>query len=119
MAKLDIALQQLREERTQAQSQVDKLDSAISVIEDLVGRNGSAPARGGTRGGRIVSAIARRRMALAQRARWARVRKQSPAGTAVKPAAKRTLSIAARRKIAAAQRARWARVKAQQGKRAA
>jgi len=115
MAKLEIALQQLREERTQAQSQVEKLDSAISVIEDLVGRNGSATARGG----RIVSAIARRRMALAQRARWARVRKQSPAGTAVKPAAKRTLSIAARRKIAAAQRARWARVKAQQGKRAA
>ena len=118
MAKLDIALQQLREERTQAQLQVEKLDSAISVIEDLVGRNGSAPVRG-ARGGRTVSAIARRRMALAQRARWARVRKQSQVGTAARPAAKRTLSLAARRKIAAAQRARWARVKAQQSKKAA
>jgi len=33
MANLTSALQQLREERKQAQYQVEKLDSAISVLE--------------------------------------------------------------------------------------
>jgi hypothetical protein len=117
MANLTNALQQLREERERAQSQVEKLDSAISVLEDLVGGNGSRTVRISSRGGRVVSAIARRRMAAAQRARWAKVRTQSQtnrggksSGTAI---ARRILSAAARRKIAAAQRARWARIKAQ------
>jgi hypothetical protein len=37
MANLTRALQELREERKQAQYQVEKLESAISVLEDLVG----------------------------------------------------------------------------------
>jgi len=40
MANLTSALLQLREEREQAQYQVKKLESAISVLENLVGRNG-------------------------------------------------------------------------------
>jgi hypothetical protein len=123
MANLDNALQQLREERKQAQVQVEKLDSAISVIESLGGRNFSARARNSSQPKRAVSAAARRRMARAQRARWAKVRKESQSARAGKGAstarAPRTLSMAARRKIAAAQRARWARVKAQQAKKAA
>src|SRR6266436_3166365 len=105
MANLTSALQQLREERKQAQYQVEKLDSAISVLEDLVGRNGSLT-RTAAGGSRVVTAAARRRMALAQRARWARV-KPTPKPTPLK----RKMSASARRKIAAAQRARWARVK--------
>jgi hypothetical protein len=119
MANLTDALQQLREERERAQSQVEKLDSAISVLQDLVGGNGSSAVRTSSRGGRVVSAVARRRMAAAQRARWAKVRTQSKTnadGKSSGTAAKRTLSVAARRKIAAAQRARWARVKAQRKK---
>ena len=122
MANLTSALQQLREERKQAQYQVEKLDSAISVLEDLVGRNGSlTPSAAG--GSRVVTATARRRMAAAQRARWAKVRQQTQTPHTNNPrttsSPKRTLSAAARRKIAAAQRARWARVKAQQAKKAA
>ena len=121
MANLDNALQQLREERSQSQLQIKKLDSAISVLEGLVGENRSRVIRNGAQPNRVISAAARRRMAQAQRARWAKVRKQSaqagkPAGTSP---AKRTLSATARRKIAAAQRARWARVRAQQTKKAA
>jgi hypothetical protein len=122
MANLTSALQQLREERKQAQYQVEKLDSAISVLEDLVGRNGllTRTAEGGSR---VVTAAARRRMAAAQRARWAKVRQQAQTPHANKPrttfSPKRTLSAAARRKIETAQRARWARVKAQQAKKAA
>jgi hypothetical protein len=37
MANLADALQQLREEREQAQAQLETLDSAISVLQDLVG----------------------------------------------------------------------------------
>ncbi len=122
MANLDNALQQLREERGQAELQIKKLDSAISVLEGLVGRNSSRVIRN-SRPNRVVSVAARKRMARAQRARWAKVRRQSQSAQAGKPVgaspAKRTLSVTARRKIAAAQRARWARVRAQQTKKAA
>ena len=122
MANLDNALQQLREERSQSQLQIKKLDSAISVLEGLVAGNSSRMIRNSSQPKRIVSAAARRRMAQAQRARWANMRKQSQSVQAGKPGrspAKRTLSVRARRKIAVAQRARWARVRAQQTKKAA
>ncbi len=114
MPNLEDALQELREERSRAQGEVEKLNQAISVIESL---NGSGVSRKATRPTRIVSAVARRRMAQAQRARWARVRKESqPAKRTSLAPAKRTMSAAGRRKIAAAQRARWAKVRAQQKK---
>jgi chromosome segregation ATPase len=116
MSNLENALAQLREEHKQAQQQVEKLQSAISVIEDLVGRrNGSVRAINAVRPRHTVSAASRRKMALAQRARWARVNKESqPAavtGKTTTAPVKRTMSVAARRKIAAFQRARWAKLK--------
>ena len=111
MTNLTNALEELRAERTKAQTQVEKLDQAISVIESL---NGSAGSRKvGTQKAtsqHFVSAAARRRMSLAQKARWAKTRK--PQSSASAP--KKHMSLAARRRIAAAQRARWARVRAQQ-----
>lgn len=123
MANLTNVLQQLREERRQAESQIHKLDSAISVLQDLNGRTGSTPARVGARRGRVVSAAARQRMAAAQRARWARERQKTQTGSGNKqrrtPSPRRTLSAAARRRIAAAQKARWAKFRAQRAKKAA
>ena len=114
MPNLKDALQQLRQERSRAQAEVEKLDEAISVIESL---NGSGVSRKGTRATRIVSAASRRKMAQAQKARWARHRSGSQPATKTSSApVKRTMSASARRKIAAAQRARWAKVKAQQKK---
>jgi hypothetical protein len=125
MGNLTSALQQLRAERKQAQSHVEKLDTAISVIESL---NGSGRFRRANRPGRIISAptriisaASRRKMAHAQRARWARARKESQpvvaiAKTTGSAPVKRTMSAAARRKIAAFQKARWAKIKAQQKK---
>ena len=112
MSNLSSALQQFRQEQKQAEQRVEKLRSAISVIEGLVGRNGTGASRNGTRPGRTISAAGKARIAAAQRARWARVRKgsQVAAGTKTVPV-KRTMSASARRKIAAAQRARWARVR--------
>lgn len=120
MANLQSALQQLKEERKQAEQQIETLDRAILAIEGIVGRSVGISRNGG-RPGRVVSAAARRRMAQAQRARWARVRQKSgTGGKAAKPSGKkRVLSAAARRKIADAQRARWARFRAKHEKAAA
>jgi hypothetical protein len=46
-------MQQLRQERSRAQAEVEKLEEAISVIESL---NDSGVSRKGTRATRIVSA---------------------------------------------------------------
>jgi len=111
MGNLNNALQELRAERKQAQSQVEKLDQAIAVIESLNGVGTSGKANQPTR---IISAASRRKMAQAQRARWAKARKESRpialAQTTASAPAKRTMSAAARRKIAVFQRARWAKV---------
>jgi len=118
MGTLSNALQQLREERKQMQSQVKKLEQAILVIESLNGAGTFGKANQPTR---IISKASRRKMAQAQKARWARTREKSQpiaiAKTTGSAPVKRTMSAAARRKIAAAQRARWAKLKA--GKKAA
>jgi hypothetical protein len=117
MGNLSSALQQLRAERKHAQSHVEKLDQAISVIESL---NGSGTFGTATQPTRTISAASRRKMAQAQRARWARAKNGSQpiavAKTADAAPVKRIMSAAARRKIAAFQKARWARIKVQQKK---
>ena len=98
MAKLTglvAIVSELREERTNLVTQLKHVDAALSVLGKLNG--GSAPKH-------HVSAAARRKMSLAQKARWAK------AAPTAKP--KRVMSASARRKIAAAQRARWAKLKA-------
>jgi hypothetical protein len=95
MSNLTNALQELRAERREAQSQVEKLDKTISAIESL---DGSGPTGKASQGTRIISAASRRKMALAQKVRWAKARKES------QPA------------VAAAPRARWAKLKAQHKK---
>ncbi len=117
MGNLASALQELRAERKQMLSQVEKLDQAISVIESL---NGSATIHQASQPTRVISAASRRKMAQAQKARWAKVRGTSQPIALAKATAsapvKHTMSAAARRKIAAFQRARWAKIKAQQKK---
>jgi hypothetical protein len=117
MGNLTNALQVLRAERKQAQSQVEKLDQAISVIESL---NGSVTLQNSNQPTRIISAASRRKMARAQKARWAKAREKSEpiaiANTTASSPVKRPMSAAARRKIAASQRARWAKLKTQQKK---
>jgi hypothetical protein len=114
MGNLNNALQQLREERKQSQLHVEKLDQAISVIESL---NGSGTSLRTNQPKRIISAASRRKMAQAQKVRWARAGKGSPPAakvtkTTASAPVKRTMSAAGRKRIAAAQRARWAKLKA-------
>jgi hypothetical protein len=116
MSNLNSALDQLREERKQAQAQVEKLNEAIAVIEGLAGGTRTRSAQG-RRAGRTLSAAARKRISEAQRARWAQRKKQPGSASAgPKPVAsnRKPLSAAARRRIAAAQKARWAKFRSQQ-----
>jgi hypothetical protein len=118
MGNLGSALQQLRAERKQAQARVESIDHAISVIESL---NGAGTVGKPNQPTRIISQASRRKMAQAQRARWARAKKASQpvvaiAKTTGSAPVKHTMSAAARKKIAAFQRTRWAKIKAQQKK---
>jgi hypothetical protein len=112
MANLPEVLKELQSER-------DRLEQAIKALQPLVSMNGQRPTRTGREGARrVLSAAARRRIAAAQRARWARVKAGKKGAKSTRPRS-RVVSIAARRKMAAAQKARWAKVRAQNGKKAA
>jgi hypothetical protein len=93
MKNLSGVVQQLKRERERAQQEVRRIDSALAAL-------GSLSSNGYSRQ-HTMSAAGRKRISLAQKARWA---KQN-----ARP--KRMISAAGRRRIAAAQRARWAKVK--------
>jgi hypothetical protein len=101
MAKLSglaSIVSELRIERTNLVNQLRHVDAALSVLGKLNGGSYTRPRR-------TLSASARRRISLAQKARWAKAKGHAPK-------LKRTISAAGRKRIAAAQRARWAKVKA-------
>jgi len=98
MGNLSGVVQQLKKERERAQKEVQRIDAALAALGRLTS-NGSSRHH-------TPSAAGRKRISLAQKARWA---KQKARPT-------RTISAAGRRRIATAQRARWAKVKAQQKK---
>ena len=89
---------ELRLERTNLANQLRHVDAALSVLGKLDGGSNYAKPR------HTLSAAARRKISVAQKARWAKQKQAS------KP--KHAMSAASRKKIAAAQRARWAKLKA-------
>ena len=95
MANVSV-IEQLKKELERAKKEVEQFGAALVAL-------GSSSSNGNRR---TMSAAGRRRISLAQQARWAKQREQ-----AARP--KRTMSAAGRRRIAAAQRARWAKVKGQ------
>ena len=88
----------------------DRLAKELKGITAALAAFGQTYAKG--TGKRQLSAAARHRIAVAQKARWAKFRQKKGPAKVVPIRRKRTMPAAARRKIAAAQRARWARVKA-------
>ncbi|MFY9559523.1 MAG: hypothetical protein WAQ52_04750 [Terriglobales bacterium] len=79
MTNIAKALARLREDRRDAQKQVDKLAEAISVLEKLTRGPGSSYTGGQGRVKRVLSAAGRRRISLAQKARWAKLRQMKKA----------------------------------------
>jgi hypothetical protein len=90
---------ELKAEKTNLVNQLRHVDAALAVLGKLNGRSSYTKPR------RTLSASARRRISLAQKARWAKAKGHAP-----KP--KRTISAAGRKRIAAAARARWAKFRA-------
>jgi hypothetical protein len=99
---LENIVSELRAERTNLVTQLKHVDAALSVLGKLGGGKSYTSPR------RKLSASARRRMSVAQKAR--RAKRTGAAGTTAKP--KRRVSAVARKRMAAAQKARWAKVKA-------
>jgi hypothetical protein len=102
MGNLSGVVQHLKKELERAQNEVRRFGAALAALGNS-NSNGRRP----------LSAAARRKISLAQKARWAKTASNKQAA-ATRP--KRTMSAAARRKIAAAQRVRWAAWKAKQKK---
>ena len=73
MTNLSGVVQQLRKERERAKKQIERIDAALAAL-------GSLNFRGRGRGKRrTLSAAARRKIAAAQRARWAKVKAKKSA----------------------------------------
>ena len=83
---------ELRTERTKLVNQLRHVDAALAVLGKINGGRAYTEPR------RSLSASARRRISLAQKARWAK-QKGKP---------KHTMSASARKRIAAAKKAWWA-----------
>ena len=103
------------------QGEKARLETAIAAIQAELGQRGASGQKAGKNGAgptpakrRAMSASGRRRIAAAQRKRWA-VLKQAKAGEE-KPKEKRKLSAAGRKAIIEATKKRWAAIRASKAK---
>ena len=85
------------------------IDERVAALRQMLHRNGMVPSAPATNGRGPMSAAAGKRIAAAQRKRWAAVRASEPKTVAkgARPK-KRKLSAAGRRAIVEATKRRWA-----------
>ena len=95
---------QLQKERTRLEDELHCITTALVAFGNVY-MHGS-PKATATRKRRTISAAGRKRIAAAQRARWAKIKGQK-ASISVRKG--RKMSPAARKRIVAAQKARWAK----------
>jgi DNA-binding protein HU-beta len=104
------------------ESQNRRIDSQIDELRQLLNGGSAKPAAesGSPARKRKISAAGRRRMAAAQKARWAKIRGEADgepsSAQAVAPKAKRKLSAAGRKAISEATKRRWAVKRAEAAK---
>jgi hypothetical protein len=91
---------QLQKERTRLDDELHRVTVALTAFGKVDLRAGKS-----TRKKTTISAAGRKRIAAAQRARWAKIKGQK----VVSISSRKGMSPAARKKIAAAQKARWAK----------
>ncbi|MGO9574263.1 MAG: hypothetical protein ACLPTQ_08040 [Terriglobales bacterium] len=96
---------QLQRERTRLEDELHRITTALVAFGNVY-MHGS-PKAAATRKKRTISAAGRKRIAAAQRARWAKVKGHKVLSINVRKG--RKMSPAARRKIVVAQKARWAK----------
>jgi hypothetical protein len=103
----DLSAGQFRRAAT-IKEQIERLSKELSIIFGLSANSPAVPRKSG------MSASVRKKIAAAQRARWANLQRAKPATRSAKPAAKakkKTMSQAARRKLSAKLKAYWAQKK--------
>ena len=78
MANLELTgtVKMLQGQRAQVQKELAKLDKAIAVLRELNGSNSTLSANGK---GHTMSVAARKKIAKAQKARWAKLRQAQKA----------------------------------------
>ena len=109
MNLFDLTIAQLKR-ATAIKEQIDKLNKELGSILSGSARSGAAP-----KNKPAMSASVKTKIAAAQKARWANLRRAKSATRSVKPAAKakkKSLSPAARAKLSAKLKAYWAAKKA-------
>ena len=79
MVNLDSAIAKLREERSRTQKELGRLDQAISALKKLAGDHSASAQAYRPRGRRKLSAAARKKISMAQKARWAKMKKRKAA----------------------------------------
>jgi hypothetical protein len=98
------------------EAQKAEIDSQIAELRSMLGGNSTSSAAMPSETGRPrkkFSAASRRKMAAAQRARYAKLRGESePTEAATTKPKKRKMSAAGRRAISIATKKRWAAIKA-------
>ena len=102
---LDITINQLKRAAV-IKEQIEGLNKELGSILGVSGKSGASRKKN-----RTMSASARKNIAAAQKARWARVQAVKPATQSVKPAAKvkkKRISAATRAKLSAKLKAFWA-----------
>jgi hypothetical protein len=79
MASIELSgtVKALKVERTRVQGELAKLDKAITVLEGLFGTSTTTSNGNGHK--RTLSAAARKKIGNAQKARWAKVRRERAA----------------------------------------
>jgi hypothetical protein len=92
----------------------ENIETLTKELASILG--GSASTSGRTPKKGKMSAAGRARIAAAQKARWAKIKRAKPAAKSEKPVAKapvkrRKMSAAAKAKLSALAKARWAKVK--------
>jgi len=105
----DLTINQLKR-ATAIKERIEALNKELRSILGASAKSEATPKRTGA-----MSASVKRKIAAAQRARWANLRRDKPATRSVKPAAKakkKTVSPATKAKLSAKLKAFWAAKKA-------
>jgi hypothetical protein len=105
---------ELRKERTRLADELHRVTAALTAFGNVYMRGSQPKAAVATRKKRTISVAGRKRIAAAQRARWAKTKGRKV--VSISSSKGRTMSTAARKRIAAAQKARWAKWRTAQKK---
>jgi hypothetical protein len=104
-------ISELQKQQGQLEDQRRRVVAALTAFGNVYMNGSQQKPAGATRKKRTISAAGRKRIAAAQRARWAKIKGQKV--IAINSRKGRTMSAAARKRIVAAQKARWEKWRAQ------